>query len=84
MPQGRTCVFIGYVNKTTKQYKVYMPDLQATVKASIVDFEEKTKGRTVDLNLLREHLQGTLNVLTIRKLVRRPKELLLLVVELLP
>jgi len=36
------------------------------------------------LNLLREHPQGTLNVLTVRKLVRRPKELLLLVVELSP
>src|SRR5437016_5545872 len=82
--QGRIYVFMGYVNETTKQYKVYMPDLQATVKASIVDFEEKTKGRTVDLNLLGEHPQGTPNVLTIHKPIRRPKELLLPTVDLPP
>jgi len=42
------------------------------------------KGGTVNLNLLGEHLQGTLNVLIVRKLVGRLKELLLLVVELPP
>jgi hypothetical protein len=55
-----------------------------TIKSSVVDFKEETKGGTVDLNLLGEHLQGTPNVLTVHKLVGRPKELLLLVVELLP
>jgi hypothetical protein len=84
MLQGRTCVFMGYVNETTKQHKVYALDLQMTIKSSVVDFEEETKGGTIDLNLLGEHLQGTPNVLTVRKLVGRPKELLLLVVELLP
>jgi len=77
-------VFIGYVNKTTKQYKVYVLDLQMTTRSSVVNFEEETKGKTVDLNLLREHLQGTPNVLTVHKPVGRPKELLLLVVELPP
>jgi hypothetical protein len=84
MPQGQTCVFIGYVNKTTKQYKVYTLDLRTTVRASVVDFKEETKGRTVELNLLGEHLQGTPNVLTVRKPVGRPIEPLLLVVELSP
>jgi hypothetical protein len=55
-----------------------------TIKSSVVDFKEETKGGTIDLNLLGEHLQGTPNVLTVHKLVRRLKELLLLVVELLP
>jgi len=84
MLQGRTCVFIRYVDETTKQYKVYTLDLQVTIRSSVVDFEEETKGGTIDLNLLGEHLQGTPNVLTIRKPVGRPKELLLLVVELPP
>jgi len=82
--QGRTCMFMGYVDKTTKQYKVYMPDLQATVRASVVDFEEKTKGGTVDLNLLGEYLQGTPNVLTVCKPIGRPKELPLPTVDLPP
>jgi hypothetical protein len=55
-----------------------------TIKSSIVNFKEETKGGTVNLNLLGEHLQGTLNVLTVYKLVERLKELLLLVIELLP
>jgi hypothetical protein len=55
-----------------------------TIKSSVVNFKEETKGGTVDLNLLGEHLQGTPNVLTVHKPARRPKELLLLVVELLP
>jgi hypothetical protein len=77
-------IFIGYVDKTTKQYKVYIPDLQVTVRASIVDFEEETKSRTVNLNLLGEYLQSTPNVLTVYKLIRRSKELLIRTVELLP
>jgi hypothetical protein len=79
-------VFIRYVNKTIKQCKVYTLDLWTTVRASVVDFKEETKGGTVDLNLLEEHLQSTLNVLTIRKLVKRPKEpeLLLPIVDLPP
>ena len=55
-----------------------------TVRSSVINFKEETKGGTVDLNLLEEHLQGTLNILAVCKLVRRPKEPLLLVVKLLP
>jgi hypothetical protein len=74
------------VDKTTKQCKVYTLDLQTIVKASIVDFKEETKGGTVDLNLLGKHLQSTPNVLTIHKLVGKPKklELLLLIIDLPP
>ena len=56
MPLGRTCVFIEYIDETTKQYKVYALDLQATVRSSVVNFKEETKGETMNLNLLREHL----------------------------
>ena len=80
--QGRIYIFIGYIDETTKQYKVYIPDLQATVRSSIVDFEEETKGRTVNLNLPGEHLQGTPNVLTVCKPIGRPKELPIPTVEL--
>jgi hypothetical protein len=44
--------------------------------------KKETKKRTVNLNLLREHLQSTSNVLTIHKLIRKPKELLLLIIDL--
>ena len=53
---GRTCVFMEYVDETTKQYKVYALDLQMTVRSSVVNFKKETKGGTVDLNLLRKHL----------------------------
>ena len=75
-------MFIRYVNKTTKQHKVYILDLQTTIRSSVVDFKEETKGGIVNLNLLKEHLQGTPNILTIQKPIRRLKELLLLIVKL--
>jgi hypothetical protein len=84
MPHGRTCVFMGYVDETTKQYKVYAPDLRTTVRSSVVDFEEETKGGTVDLNLPGENPQGTPNILTVRRPIGRPKEPLIPTVELPP
>ena len=84
MPWGCTCMFMGYVDETMKQYKVYAPDLRVTVRASVADFEEEMKGGTVDLNLPGEHPQGTPNVLTIHKPIGRPKELLLPIVDLPP
>jgi hypothetical protein len=75
-------IFIGYINKTTKQYKVYIPDLQVIVRTSIVDFEKETKSRTVDLNLSRKYLQSTPNVFTVYKPIERPKQLLIPTVEL--
>jgi hypothetical protein len=70
-------IFIGYIDKTTKQYKVYISDLQVIVRTSIVDFEEETKSRTIDLNFPEEYLQSTPNVLTVYKPIGRPKQLLL-------
>jgi hypothetical protein len=82
--QGYIYIFIRYIDKTTKQYKVYIPDLQVTVRTSIVDFEEETKDRTVDLNFPEKYLQGTPNILTIYKPIGRPKQLLIPTVELPP
>jgi hypothetical protein len=80
--QKRIYIFIEYIDETTKQYKVYIPDLQATVRTSIVDFEEETKSRTVDLNFPRGYLQGTPNILTVYKPIGKPKELPISTVEL--
>jgi hypothetical protein len=77
-------IFIKYIDKTTKQYKVYILDLQTIVRASIVDFKEKTKGRTVNLNFLEENLQSIPNVFTVYKPIGRPKGLLIPTVELPP
>jgi hypothetical protein len=35
--RGRVCVFIGYSETTTKQFKVYAPDLRYTTRSSVVD-----------------------------------------------
>jgi hypothetical protein len=75
-------IFIEYINKTTKQYKIYTPDLQTTVRTSIVNFKEKTKNRTVDLNLLEKYLQSILNILTVYKPIRKSKKLLILTIKL--
>ena len=75
---------MGYVEETTKQHKVYALDLQTTIRSSVIDFEEETKGGTVDLNLPGEHPQGTPNVLTVRKPIGRLKELLLPIIDLPP
>jgi hypothetical protein len=75
-------IFIEYIDKTTKQYKVYIPDLQATIRTSIVDFEEETKSRTVDLNFLKKYLQSTPNIFTVYKPIRRPKQLPIPIIEL--
>ena len=79
MVPGRVCVFMGYSEETTKQYKVYAPDLGYTIKASVVDFDEDTLGGTVDLKIRGAHPQGTLNTLPDRNPVGRPKETLTLV-----
>lgn len=36
MPRGRVCVFMGYSETTTKQFRVYAPDLGYTTRSSVV------------------------------------------------
>jgi len=76
MHPGRVGVFIGYSEETTKQYKVYAPDLGYTIQSSVVDFDEHVLGGTVDLKFRGAHSQGTPNVLPNRNPVGRPKETL--------
>jgi hypothetical protein len=75
-------IFIKYIDKTTKQYKIYIPDLQTTVRSSIINFKEEIKNRTVNLNFLEKYLQSTSNIFTIYKLIGRLKELPIPTIEL--
>ncbi len=79
MNPGRVGVFMGYSDETTKQYKVYAPDLGYTIKSSVVDFDEDVLGGTVNLKLRGAHPQGTPNTLPDRNPVGRPKETLTIV-----
>jgi hypothetical protein len=49
--RGREAVFVGYVDKTTKQYWIYAPDMRKVMKTSNLRFYEDTPGGSVDLNL---------------------------------
>jgi hypothetical protein len=79
MVPGRVCVFIGYSKETTKQYKVYTPDLGYTIRSSVVDFVKDIIGGTIDLKIRGAYLQGTTNTLLDRNPVRRLKETFTLV-----
>jgi hypothetical protein len=46
---GRLGVFIEYSKETTKQVKMYTPDLGYIIKVIRVDFEEEILGGTIDL-----------------------------------
>jgi hypothetical protein len=81
MDRGRECVFVGYNDDTTKQWKVYAPDLHRTVITSYAKFKESVAGGTLDLRLRiplsgEEFIegQGTPNVLADRKPRGRPKK----------
>ncbi|KAK6585469.1 hypothetical protein PZA11_002196 [Diplocarpon coronariae] len=44
MDRGRECVFVGYVEQTTKQWMVYAPDLGRVITSSVVEFDESRNG----------------------------------------
>ncbi|MCJ1456649.1 hypothetical protein MMC28_007011 [Mycoblastus sanguinarius] len=69
MPRGREAVLVRFDPLTTKQYRVYAPDLRRVIKASSVVFDENTPGGEIDLNLK----TNTPNILPTRKPVGRPK-----------
>jgi hypothetical protein len=52
LDRGRDAVFVGYVDKTTKQYWIYAPDMRIHMKSSNVKFYEDIPGGSIDLNLL--------------------------------
>lgn len=81
--RGRVAVFVGYCDETTKQYRVYAPDLGYTIRASVVTIDEEEKGGSVDLKLRTSGInpvtihpqqsQGTPNDLPDRRPRGRPR-----------
>ena len=51
MLRGRPAVLIGFNTETTKQYRIYAPDLGRYIKASTVTFNKDRKGNNLDLKL---------------------------------
>ena len=49
MPRGQEGVFMGYINATKKQFKVYCPDLGYTQQFTQVIVDKKVKGGKVNL-----------------------------------
>ena len=82
MDRGRTAVFVGFDEYTTRHYWLYAPDLGYYTKSSRVEFDEGSRGDDVQLHLRRKPTasdsntgtsNGTLNELQIRKPRGRPK-----------
>lgn len=68
MPKGREAVLMGFDPETTKQYRIYAPDLGRCIKSSTVTFFEDVKGGDIDLKLER----FTPNELITRNPTKRP------------
>jgi hypothetical protein len=81
--KGRLGVFIGYVNETTKQWRLYAPDLGRTITVTTIDFLELKKGSDLDLRIRGARPQGIPSDPVDRIAVSRPKETLK-IVKLLP
>ena len=67
MPKGREAVLMGFDPETTRQYRIYAPDLGRCIKASTVTFFEDIKGGEIDLKLTK----CTPNVLITRNPIKR-------------
>jgi Reverse transcriptase (RNA-dependent DNA polymerase)/gag-polypeptide of LTR copia-type len=76
MDTGRVGIFMGYSPTTTKQFKVYSPELGYTHRSSRVIINEKVKGGTVELRLRKCEAgpQGTFNEHADRNPRGRPKK----------
>lgn len=70
VPRGREAVLVGYNPHTTKQWRIYAPDLGRCIKASSVTFFENEKGGDLDLKLK----ITTPHELPARKPVGRPRK----------
>jgi hypothetical protein len=74
--KGRLGVFMGYVNETTKQWRLYAPDLGRTITVSTIDFLESKRGGDLNLRIRGLCPQGTSSDPIDRKSIGRPKETL--------
>ena len=70
MDRGRPGAFMGYVENTDKQYRLWVPDLGRVIKSHAVKFAEDEKGGDMDLRLRKQ----TFNVLPERRPVGRPSK----------
>lgn len=75
MDTGRVGVFVGYVDETTTQYRIYAPDLGYVVRRSVVRIDETTPGGIIDLQLRSASVpQGTAGGLIPRNPRGRPRK----------
>ena len=54
MNHERVEVFMGYIDETTKQYQLWVPDLKCIIRSYAVKFAENEKGGSIDLRLQRQ------------------------------
>jgi hypothetical protein len=72
MDRGRVGVFLSYMGGTTKNYKVWVPDIKKVIVTSNVNFSEGEKGGSIDLKL---NITNTSNQALTRNPVSRPTRL---------
>ena len=70
MDRGRVGVFVGYVDETVKQFRLWAPDLGRVIRSHAVKFNEFEKGGSIDLKLRKQ----TANFLPERRPVGRPRK----------
>lgn len=51
VPRGRNAVFVGYVTVTTKQWRMWAPDLRRAIVVKRAEFYEDKRGGELNLNL---------------------------------
>jgi hypothetical protein len=73
IPRGRVSIFIGYSDNTTKQFKVYTPDLGYTTRSASVVWDKGIVSRAIDLKIHGPNSQGTPYKLPDHNPIGRPK-----------
>jgi hypothetical protein len=66
--RGRVGVFLSYIDSTTKNYKVWVPDMKKVIITSNINFSKGEKGGSIDLKL---NITSTSNQALTRNLVSR-------------
>lgn len=73
MDRGRVGVFMGYMDETDKQYRLWAPNLGRVIRTHSIRFIENKKGGDIDLNL---KVKAKSNVVPKRRQVDRPQKIL--------
>jgi hypothetical protein len=74
--KGRHGVFIGYIDRTNRQWRLYAPDLGRMITVTTIEFLELEKEGDLDLRIRGARLQGTSSEPVVRNPLGRPKETL--------